>query len=325
MSETFEKPEIPSRFAKVRILSILTFGHANTHWCGSMVGPMIPVIAQDLNLSFTQIGLLFTARAIGAAVSGISLGVATDLVGKRKPILSSLLGLMAVVTAVMGFANGFAFLLVPFAITGMLIAGWHPPSMSAISYSYPDKRGFALGIHGSGASLAQAFSPLLAGFLLGFFNWRLIMKAHFIPPFAAAVITLLVLPPIMMETSTDVRAYCSHLISSFKKSKGLVVVALLSGMRAMSQRTLESFLPVYLAYHYKMEPYWVGLYVFLLFFSGTIPEAVSGLISDRIGRKGLITCGLLLTAGCLYLMPILPRGFLLGANITLLGLGLISL
>jgi MFS family permease len=310
---------------RTRVLAILTFGHANTHWFLGVMAPILPLIAQNLNLTFTQVGFLLTLRALGASLGSATAGVISDVLGKRKVLLVSNLALMGALYASMGYAHSLAFLMVPFFLTGSLNSGWHPPAMSAISHAYPTHRGFALGVHGSGATLIQSFAPLLVGYLLGFMSWRGVMKWHLFPPLISAVLVFLILPPISMETSGSVRKYSTQLISGFRHNRAILGVAIVSCLRTMSYRILESFLPLYLAFHFGMNPAWVGFYIFLLMFSGTIPESLTGLLSDRLGRKWVLVTGLVLSSVCLTLIPFLPAGAPLGAAIAVLGFSLISL
>jgi MFS family permease len=151
------------------------------------------------------------------------------------------------------------------------------------------------------------------------------MKWHLFPPLISAVLVFLILPPISMETSGSVRKYSTQLISGFRHNRAILGVAVVSCLRTMSYRILESFLPLYLAFHFGMNPAWVGFYIFLLMFSGTIPESLTGLLSDRLGRKWVLVTGLVLSSACLTLIPFLPAGAPLGAAIAVLGFSLISL
>lgn len=289
------------------------------------MGPVLPLIARDLSLTFTQVGLLITLRALGASVGSAASGVMTDLLGKRKPLLVADLALMGAMYASMGFADGIAFLVVPFFVTGMLNSAWHPPAMSAISQDYPTRRGFALGLHGSGASLVQSMAPLFIGYLLGFAGWREVMKIHLFPPLFSALLLLLFLPSLSTAVSGSVRHYTSRLAVGFKRGRAIVGVAAVSCLRTMSYRTLEAFLPLYLAFHFGLDPSWVGFYFFLLIFSGTVPETLSGWLSDRAGRRRVLIGGLCMSTACMVSIPFLPSGAPLGVAVSVLGFSLISL
>lgn len=289
------------------------------------MAPILPLIARDLNLSFTQIGLLLTLRSIGASLGGATGGMFTDIIGKRKTVLVINIFMMGVMYAWMGYATSLAVLLFPFLMTGFLNSGWHPPAMSALSNTFPNRRGFALGLHGSGASLLQSLAPLLVGYALIFFNWRAVLKVHFFPGLVSSGLLLFLLPPLVASVSGSVRKYSSRISLSFKENPAILGVAVLSCLRTMSYRTLDSFLPLYLAFHFGMSPQWVGFYTFLLIFSGTLPETVFGFFSDRVGRKGILIAGLLTSTACLILIPFLPAGAPLGVAICVLGFSLISL
>ena len=233
--------------------------------------------------------------------------------------------MMGVMYAWMGYATNLTVLLFPFLMTGFLNSGWHPPAMSALSNTFPTRRGFALGLHGSGASLLQSLAPLLVGYALIFFNWRAVLKVHFFPGLVSSGLLLFLLPPLVASVSGSVRKYSSRISLSFKENPAILGVAVLSCLRTMSYRTLDSFLPLYLAFHFGMSPQWVGFYTFLLIFSGTLPETVFGFFSDRVGRKGILIAGLLTSTACLILIPFLPSGAPLGVAICVLGFSLISL
>ena len=45
---------------------------------------------------------------------------------------------------------------------------WHPPAFSVLSYKYPQKKAFALGVHlSAAASAGNTLGPLLTGLILG--------------------------------------------------------------------------------------------------------------------------------------------------------------
>jgi len=75
----------------------------------------------------------------------------------------------------------------------------------------------------------------------------------------------------------------------------------------MSQRTLSTFLPVYLAYELGYSPFWVGVGMFAMQAAGLVAAPISGYASDRVGRQETSVAALLLTSVILVAMGAFVR------------------
>ena len=75
-------------------LWLITLGHALTHWYPATFYLLLPIIGNELGLSFSQIGLIMTCQYIAGAVANVPGGVLVDTVGRK--------GLLMGVVAVLG-------------------------------------------------------------------------------------------------------------------------------------------------------------------------------------------------------------------------------
>ena len=62
---------------------LITIGHALTHWYPATFYLLLPLIGNELGLSYVQIGSILTVQAICGALSNIPGGLIVDSVGPR--------------------------------------------------------------------------------------------------------------------------------------------------------------------------------------------------------------------------------------------------
>src|SRR5690348_17493518 len=86
------------------------------------------------------------------------------------------------------------------------------------------------------------------------------------------------------------------------RNRGLIVLTASSAFRSMTQNALLTFLPVYLAYEMGYSPFWVGAGMFALQAAGFAASPIAGHLSDRMGRRGVMTASMAMTAVVLVFM-----------------------
>lgn len=129
-------------------------------------------IAQELLLSDKQMGWVLSIFALGYALFQIPSGALADRYGPRI-VLSGIVSIWSVLTAVTGYAWNYMSLIVVRFLFGAGEAGAFP-GMSQVIYSWlPVKeRGIVLGINFSGSRLGAAFALPLVAWLIEGYGWR---------------------------------------------------------------------------------------------------------------------------------------------------------
>lgn len=313
------------------LLYLLSAGHGFEHWYLGLIGPLLPFLAQDLNLTFTQIGFLFASRALCSALSSIGAGFFTDLRGGGKWILVGCLGGIALAHGGMSFAPGFIVLLILFSLSGVATHAWHPPAMRLIGDVFPDRKGFAFGLHGTGANIGQTLAPIAAGYLLVAMDWRSVLQINMIPLLLMTILLIVWLPPIGNSSSSTSsgassgRGWFRQVNESLLHNPSLVAVSILSGVRTASHYGIVTFLPFLLIRTHGMDVWWVGITLGVYGAATILPETFIGHLSDRIPRRIIIFLGIGVGAISLALIPALAPGMALLLPLILIGTFLASL
>ncbi|UCF09401.1 MAG: MFS transporter [Candidatus Bipolaricaulota bacterium] len=137
-----------------------------------LLGPSVPAIVHDLDISYAQAGFLFTLLSLGS-LFGSSLGaIASDYVN-RKRIFASFCGLFAAGLACVGFAPGYIALCL--TVFGFSLFGSPIGSIgqSVMLDMYPRQRSRYLSLQTLFAAVGSFLAPLLVSVnIAGGLSWR---------------------------------------------------------------------------------------------------------------------------------------------------------
>lgn len=282
-----------------------------THWYEGVFYLLLVYIAEDLGLTMTQVGLLIGIKLWATALINMPLGVAADLVRRKEFLMAFALAWLGIPYTLISFAGSYATVAMCVALMVIGNQMWHPPSMSVISETYPERRGYGLAIHALGATAGDAIAPFVAGLLLSFLAWRQVALLHLAPGLVAAPLFLYFFRRYSGSTvqlsagsgerskNISVRAYGRHLLSTLTRGP-LGRVLVIVGFRGLIQQGLLTFLPFFLVQAVGLPAALVGAYVAGFQTGGALGGPLSGWLSDRLGRRPVVQAGML--ACCLLLI-----------------------
>lgn len=306
---------------KLKTLILISFGHFTGHWYIGVLMLLLPLLKKEFALSFTEIGLIISLRSLASAFGNLSSGVIVDLVGKRNLILTVSAAGMGACWFAMGFIQYYLYLLILIPLATTFSNLWHAPAMSFLSETYPERKGFALGIHGMAANIGQSISPLVVGLLITWTGWRTALKLNLAPGLLMACLLIVLLPRLgRFEFKKKSReAFMSLLKEYILKNPTLLLITTVSAFRTMGQRGLETFLALFLADKVGLNPVWIGIYLSILTFSSAFPEPLFGWLSDNIGRRRILTISLILSGLAVLAITVVPAGVPMMVSVGLLG------
>src|SRR3954468_13048770 len=151
---------------------LITVGHALTHWYPATFYLLLPLIGNELGLSYVQIGSILTTQAPCGALSNIPRGLIVDSVSRKGLLMALSLFWVGAPYLLMGFSHEYWTLLTCAGLVGIGNNLWHPTAIPLLAERFPDRRGLAVSIHGMGGNMGDAIAPFAAGALLGYLSWR---------------------------------------------------------------------------------------------------------------------------------------------------------
>lgn len=185
MSESLQQLKKPPYF----MLGILFFGAFVSFLNNSLMNVALPTIMADLNVASYATGQWLSTGYM--LVSGILIPVSAFLLTKftnRQLFITAML-LFTLGTAVAALAHSFGMLLAGRMIQAAGSSVMSPLLMNVMLISFPrEKRGAAMGVFGLVMIVAPALGPTLSGYIVQYYDWRLLFEM--VLPFAILSLVL---------------------------------------------------------------------------------------------------------------------------------------
>jgi MFS transporter, FSR family, fosmidomycin resistance protein len=287
-------------FADVWLISL---GHMLTHWYPATFYLLLPLIGNELGLSYGQIGSILTCQFVCGSLSNIPGGMVADAVPRKGLLMALALCWVGAPYLLMGFTHSYWTLLGCAGLVGIGNNFWHPTAIPLLARSFPQRKGFVVSIHGMGGNIGDALAPLAAGFLLTSMSWRNVVVINIVPGvlMAGAILILIGGLDLSADPPHGARDIATGWASRLKdlrellKNRTLVMISAGSAFRSTTQSALLTFLPLYLARQMGYSPKWVGACMFALQAAGFAMTPIAGYFSDRLGRQRIIVSSMAMT------------------------------
>ena len=171
---------IPNAAEKSSPRKVLAFGSVTHIWSDlffALLIPLLPYIKNDLNLSYTQVGLLRSIYNGSSAVLQIPAGFLAENAGEFWMIIAGNMW-ESVGLIIMGIVPGFFSLLTASALGGLGGGTQHPLASSMVSRAYDSLgRSSAVGTVNFAGDIGKMCAPVIAAFFIFISGWRMAMWA----------------------------------------------------------------------------------------------------------------------------------------------------
>ena len=311
-------------------LVAVSLGHGVTDWYQNSLFIILPYLSKDLGLTYSQVGILMGWNYFTNFFVNLPGGLIVDTVGKTGLLLGLAMALTGFPYFFLSFSSSYVMAMVFITFVGIGNNLWHPAALSFLARRFPDRKGFAISLHGMGGHLGNTFAPIAIGVALTFLTWRNVLFFSLFP----GIITGFVLWRVLAKVGT-IRTEGKRKVLSLKeygtavrtmaRNRSVLLLCSLAGMRSMTSIGLFTFLPIYLAHELHYPPALVGTYMTVVQGAGIFAAPVSGTISDRRGRRPVLTAGLLTTSFLLVALVVLRLQFFFVGVLAVLGFFLFSL
>ncbi len=278
---------------------VVVAGHAIKHVFNSgMRAVLMPEIKIGLGLTATQFGALLTAQQVTSWGTTVGAGYLGDRFSNRSALM---LGISLATTGISFFIAGhaatYAVMLLAMLLVGMGPSLYHPPALGELSRQFPDKRGFAISLHGMGGNAGEVLGPLVAAGMLGLASWRGVLQISLVPAVLAGVLIWVVMRSITSRKpqSASTRAYFSS-IGEVLRDPVMVFLVVIAAIRSAGDAPVTGFLPVYLREDLGFSELRVAVYLSLSQVAGLVTQPVFGHASDTYGPKAVLLPGVVAVA-----------------------------
>jgi len=329
-----EVAQVPLKRGRSRgfILASLSLGHGASHLYDQGFPVFMPVIAQSLGLSYTQVATLLSIRQVGSGLVSLGGGALVDILKSQwGMILTGCMAGSAIAYALLGASTNFPLLIAAVILVSIPGSLWHLPAVAALSQRFPDRRGFAIAMHGFGSNIGNALGPLLAGALLTILIWRHVLFIYAAPSLILAGLVWWSLKDVGKEGAPAERTSLTSQVGiGMRMLRNPVILGLIltATLRSVGLTALFNWTPFYLSdteTGLGMGYFRAGFHYSLLAGMGIISSPVLGALSDRFGRKAVLVPGLALSAVLSLLVVSTGDSILLAFVLAGLGLGTFAL
>ncbi|MBW3663908.1 MAG: MFS transporter [Actinobacteria bacterium] len=254
--------------------SLVTLAYLAVTVCESILAPLFPVVADELDLDLAIAGFAFGLLTGAIAVGNFAGGYVLARLGPRTGILASL-ALAAAGCALAGTANARTTFLAAQALIGLGAGIFFAPGLNAVGrLAGAQRRGLAMGIFGVAFSGGLTIAALLAA-AGDAGNWRV--------AFWVATATCAVAALVIAVTPLPARLHGPPEGRRRRLREALGVAVIVGGVGAVLQYGTVAFLPVFAVASWRLSPAAAALLLAAARIVSVPAKLAAGAAADRWG------------------------------------------
>ncbi|MEO8962740.1 MAG: MFS transporter [Ginsengibacter sp.] len=306
------------------ILFAISFSHLLNDTIQSLIPAIYPILKNNYNLSFAQVGLITLTFQMAASLLQPFVGLYTD----KKPQPYSLAAGMAFTLSglvLLSMSHNFHLVLVSVALVGIGSSIFHPESSRMAHAAAGIQPGLAQSIFQLGGNLGSSIGPLLAAWIIVPHGQTSIIWFSLIALLAIFVLT---------KVGNWYKGYIVRVLSKKKHKTPLLnplfskrkiafsvsILLVLIFSKYFYLASLTSYFTFYLINKFHVGIQTSQIYLFIFLFSVAAGTLIGGPLGDRFGRKYVIWFSIL---GASPFALLLPYANLFWTTILIIPIGII--
>lgn len=286
------------------ILFSIAFAHLINDLLQAVILAAYPILKDNFDLTFTQIGLITLAYQLAASILQPVVGLYTD---KRPKPFSQIFGMVFTLLGIvsLSYASSFSMIIVSVVLVGIGSSIFHPEASRISFLASGGRRGLAQSIFQLGGNAGTALGPLLVALIVVpnsqyYIIWFVI----------AALIGLMVLSRIALWyqnhlslRSTKKAVFDLPNLSQNKIVISVVILMVLIFSKFVYMASMSSYFTFYLIERFNLSVQDSQFYLVLFLASCAIGTLIGGPLGDKFGRKYVIWFSVLGAAPFTLLLP----------------------
>jgi MFS family permease len=287
----------------LRVIALVGIAHFASHFFQLALPSLFALVRADLDIGFTQLGLLVTVFFALSGTAQVLAGFVVDRFGPQivLPVGIALLGAGSMVA---GMSSGYGGLVAGSALAGLGNSVFHPSDYAILTARIsPGRIGRAYSVHTVTGTLGWAAAPATMLALAGLFGWRMALAYAAFGGFAIAAIValchrLLAVRPVPRSTAAAGAPTNWRLLLTAPILACLLYFTLLSIAQIGTQNFLPVLLPGVQDATYAMAVSSTTLYLV----GGAAGNLAGGYLADLMPSHERIVTGGLAAAALLTLV-----------------------
>jgi FSR family fosmidomycin resistance protein-like MFS transporter len=290
-----------------QVLIALSAVHCMNDALQSVVSASYPILRNDMQLSFKEIGLITLTYQMAASIFQPLVGLFFD---KRPSVWSLPTGMSFTLAGLILLAASttLAWTLCSVFMVGVGSSTFHPEASRLTSISSGGKRGLAQSIFQVGGNLGSSLGPLLVAAIVAPHA-----RTHIAYFSILSVIALMVMIPVCRWYKQRLRFMsqieknaASPVTLPYPLAKTVFTIVILLALifsKYVYMSSLTSYFTFYLIEKFDVSIQQSQVFLFVFLIATALGTMTGGPLGDRIGRKYVIWLSILGTAPFALLMP----------------------
>jgi MFS transporter, ACS family, D-galactonate transporter len=295
MSSAVPRPSSSSRRDAVTTVSLVVFCQGFQALTIGGIALFLPLIREDLGMTFSQAGTLSAATTFTYMLGQIPAGYLTDRFGPKRLFFIGILG-STLLSLNFGMIQSYPAAVANQLVSGVFRALLFAPGVTLIaSWFPPDRKATAMGIFVIGGVSGNTFLSLVGPFLVGHYGWR--------PPFIAFAALGVLAAFAYFALGKEKPAGPKHpvgMLDAFRLARYPImwVCAGIQFIRFGVTTSFHFWLPSLLVADRGLSLKAAGLIAAMAFVLTGPSNALGGYVSDRLRNPPLVIGGSLVVLAC---------------------------
>lgn len=308
------------------MLPLFVMGHFSHHVLTTITVPLIPFIRSAFSLDYTQSGLVISAFTLAYGFGQLPAGWLADRIDPRKLMTVGISG-VALAGVLVGLSHTFILMILFLVLMGLLAGGYHPSATPLICASVrSENMGRAFGFHNIGGGASHFLTPLIAVAIANAWGWRNAYIALGIPTIAFGILFYILLGRLKagQKTNPGPAKEGERTPTPPGIIRRLVVFLILSSFTAAIVNAIISFIPFLMVDHFGVSKEMAAGSLSLVYLAAFWAGPLGGYFADRLGSVRVVLAVCLTAGPVVFLLTVLPYGWMLGGVLVLLGMVIFS-
>jgi MFS family permease len=267
-------------------------------WTASINGPVLPLYVRSLGIEVSAWSVLLVSQSAGIALSEWVWGAMADRLDWRALIAASMICL-GILLPLYTLSSSIPYLAVLQFSSGVFAAAMGPATRSVVSRSAPTKLlGLSMSLWWVFLTLGKAVGPLAGSYVSQLSSFRnSFYLSSILCLIGAVAVPIMFHKKSRLNPSADLQKMPGMVagVRALMSMRFVRVVFIMAALAFVEVSLMTGYLPIYASEQVGISTVEVGVLVSAAYAAQLIAAPFLGFLSDRVGRKAVISAGFVLS------------------------------